>query len=85
MIKKIPLSALIISCLVQSICAQNGVSQKNGSSKSNDVIKEPAWVNSENNSSKSEVKYRTKWSKNPFDHQVFIENKGQFDKDVNTS
>ena len=31
----------------------------------------------------SEKGYKTNWTKNPFDHKIFIENRGQFDADIN--
>ena len=41
--------------------------------------------NTKHAENQSDVIKGIKWKINPFDHNVFVENKGQFDKDINTS
>ena len=77
-IKKILLYVLLFISISGGIEAQAGFSGGHGPSSSSDN------TSNTNTSDKRDGVSKVKWSKAPFDHQLFIENKGQFDTDIHT-
>ncbi|MGP8215749.1 MAG: PKD domain-containing protein [Bacteroidia bacterium] len=88
--KKALLSVFVLIGCINNIQAQNPISQRPSNavntSSANNSNSEPGWVTADKKPShQGEMdKPRIKWTKDPFDHQLFIENKGQFDTDVTT-
>src|ERR1700722_5211765 len=83
--RRLLLIVLVCFCFVVAVQAQNGVSQHKTTGPNTTNTNDPDWVSGNKAPESSEIKYHTNWSHDPFDHQVFIENKGQFDADVTTS
>jgi len=71
---------LISSCFAGSIVAQNSHVGNLAH-----TVKDPDWVTSKTSSPKPKEEHHIKWTKDPFDRQLFVENKGQFDADIKTS
>ncbi|HWY98491.1 MAG TPA: hypothetical protein VNY36_05335, partial [Bacteroidia bacterium] len=76
-LKSIAVFLLLAVCFSNSVKAQNSVSHH-----ASIPIKEPAWVKNDKKGPQNQEN-KVKWTRDPFDHQVFIENKGQYDTDVN--
>ncbi|HTA83451.1 MAG TPA: gliding motility-associated C-terminal domain-containing protein [Bacteroidia bacterium] len=77
-IKKILLYVLLYLSAAGGIEAQAGLSGGHGPLSFSGNIPDTKASDKRNDVSK------VKWTKNPFDHQLFIENKGQFDTDLHT-
>lgn len=84
--KKVILSILFLILAIPFAIGQGGVSLQSvhaGYSVPKVDANEPDWVNGKKDDPQpQDKKYKIKWTADPFDHQLFVENKGQFDTDT---
>lgn len=87
--RKLLLTGVVLCCITGAVSAQASLSAKHppGQVKTEDTkpVKEPDWLTSSKNGPQGDVGYRKKWTKDPFDRQIFVENQGQFYKEIDTT